>query len=93
MFPKNSAFNPDPLDRRGPVRELFRKTEAAIHEREHHGDVIVQHDRLEEWYATLDELARQLDVPGEHVVAAGRILAAGEAVERLRDEVYSYLRG
>lgn len=91
MFPKDSAFS-GPAFERG-VRELFRKTEAAIHEQEHQGDVLVPNRQLEEWYASLNEIGRSLDLPREHVVAADRVHSAADEIERLRDQVYSYLRG
>jgi hypothetical protein len=89
MFSKHSAFNQD----QARVRELFRKTEDAIHREEHAAGVLIPHNQLEEWYTSLDELARYLDVPREHIVASSTVLTASEAIEQLRDEVYRYLRG
>lgn len=92
MFPKNSAFNPDPPPETLRVRELFRNTEASIRREEGNQSADVSYSELERWYHSLDELVRRFDVPREHVVSGQHVATASEELERLRDEVYRHLR-
>lgn len=82
-FPRNSAFTSDPHDHRGVLKLTPPPSEPVIGSTRRLGVTEVPNETLESWYNDLDDFTREVEQVGGDT----------EAIGKLRDQVYSYLRG